>query len=96
MKTSEITENERMILTKYDLYFESRLSKVESAISHIDKRMDIIDKRIDGMDKRIDGLDQRMSDGFKEMKSDFKWLVLIMLSGFGTLFGLMAHCFKWF
>lgn len=66
---------DQMIITKYDLLFESRMTRVETTLENMDKRM---------------------TDGFREMKTDFRWLVLIMLGGFGTLFGFMAHGFKWF
>lgn len=36
------TKEEQMIITKYDLLFESRLSKVESSIDHMNKSMDDI------------------------------------------------------
>ena len=36
------TKEEQMIITKYDLLFESRLSKVESTIDHLNKGMDDI------------------------------------------------------
>ncbi len=69
------TKEEQMIITKYDLLYEQRMTRVETT---------------------LEGMEKRMIDGFREMKTDFRWLVLIMLGGFGTLFGLMAHGFKWF
>ena len=97
-------ENEKIIITKYDLMYEQRMTRVESAIEGIEKRftdrIDGIEKRftdrMDLMDKRLDSMDRRMMEGFKDIKTDFRWLVLIMLGSFGTLFGFMAHGFKWF
>lgn len=73
-----MTEAERITITKYDLLYEQRMTRVETAI-------------------------ESLSDNIKEIRSDFRWIVLIMLSGFGMtwgmmagLFGLMAHGFKWF
>jgi len=77
-----MTEHEKMIITKYDLMYEQRMTRVETSLESLDKRMESIERR--------------MIDGFKEMKTDFRWLVLIMLGGFGTLFGFVAHGFKWF
>ncbi len=77
-----MTELDRIVITKYDLLYEQRMTRVETT---------------------LEGMDKRITEGFKEMKTDFRWLVLIMLSGFGLtwgmiagLFGLMAHGFKWF
>ena len=70
-----MTETEKMIITKYDLLYESRMTKVEATLENLDKYI---------------------RETSKEMKTDFRWIVIIMLGGFGTLFGLMAHGFKWF
>lgn len=70
-----MTDAEKIIITKYDLLYEQRMTRVETT---------------------LEGMEKRMDAAFKEVKEDFRWLVLIMLSGFGTLFGLMAHGFKWF
>lgn len=43
MKT--LTEHEKMLITKYDLLFESRLTKVETTITNLEK--DIKDIKID-------------------------------------------------
>lgn len=34
-----ITKEEQLIITKYDLLFESRLSKVESSLDHLDRNV---------------------------------------------------------
>ncbi len=34
-----MNESEKLTLNKYDLYYESRMTKVESAIEHLDKDM---------------------------------------------------------
>jgi hypothetical protein len=48
------------------------------------------------MYKTIENMDKNMRESFKELKTDFRWLVLIMIGGFTGLFGLMAHGFHWF
>lgn len=70
-----MTEQEKLSITKYDLLYEQRMTRVETT---------------------LEGMEKRMTDGFREMKVDFRWLVLIMLAGFGSLFGLMVHGFKWY
>lgn len=77
-----MTEKEQLIITKYDLLYEQRMTRVETTL--------------EGMQKTIESMDRNMREGFRELKTDFRWLVMIMIGGFGTLFGLMAHGFKWF
>lgn len=66
-----MTEHENMIITKYDLYFESRLSKLEADTSTM--KLDL-----------------------KDIKNDLRWIIGMTLAGYGSLFALMAHGFKWF
>jgi hypothetical protein len=70
-----MTDYENMLITKYDLLFESRLTKVETTLENMDKHV---------------------TEGFKEIKSDIRWMFGIMLGGFAGVFGLMAHGFHWF
>lgn len=61
---------ETALLTKYDLLFESRLSKTEQAMG-------------------------TLSETCKEIKSDLRWM-FVMLMGFNVgILGLMAKGFKW-
>ena len=77
-----MTEQEKMSITKYDLYYESRMTKVESAIEHLNINMEKIEKE--------------MKEGFKEVRGDLKWLLGI-IGGVGMIIvGLMAHGFKWY
>lgn len=73
---------EKIIITKYDLLYEQRMTRVETNLENVHKTMD--------------NLNITIREFAREMKADFRWIVIIMLSGFGTLFGLMAHGFKWF
>ena len=84
-----MTESEQLSINKYDLMFESRLTRVETTLENFDKRFGHIDNRFGQIDKH-------MSEGFKELKSDIRWMFGIMLGGFAGIFGLMAHGFHWF
>jgi len=75
-------DNTQMLITKYDLLYEQRMTRVETAIENIAKN--------------LEGSNKRTEETLKELKTDFRWLALIMVGGFGSLFGLMAHGFKWF
>ena len=70
-----MTNHDQLSITKYDLLYEQRMTRVETTFENMDKHM---------------------REGFKEIKTDLRWLAIIMLGHFGTLFGLMAHGFKWF
>jgi len=66
---------DQMIITKYDLLFESRMTRVETALECLGK--DVAEMK-------------------KDMRSDFRWLLGIIVGGNAGLFALMAHGFKWF
>jgi hypothetical protein len=70
-----MTDSEKISITKYDLLYEQRMTRVETTLENMDKYIREVSK---------------------EMKTDFRWIVGIMIGGFGTLFFLMAHGFKWF
>ena len=67
---NQLTETEKMAITKYDLYYEQRMSKVEVA---------------------IESLSYDVKEIRKDMKSDFRWLLLMMIA----LLGVMAKGFHW-
>lgn len=76
------TEYEQMLLTKYDLMFESRLSKVEIAQENTAQNLINAEKNL--------------GDAIKEIKHDLRWMFGIMLGFSGILLGLMAKGFHWF
>lgn len=82
---NEPSNNEQISITKYDLMFESRVTRLESAIINIDRSLSEI--KMDIKDIRIEIKDIR-----KESKSDFRWTLTII----GALGAIMAHGFHWF
>jgi hypothetical protein len=76
------TEYEQMLITKYDLMFESRLSRVETAQENTAQNLISAEKNL--------------TDAVKEIKSDLRWMFGIMLGFSGILLGLMAKGFHWF
>jgi putative ribosome biogenesis GTPase RsgA len=77
-----MTEQESLLLTKYDLLFEARLTKVETTMDEISKSLDY----------RTEDL----KDLIKEVKADLRWMFGIMLGFSGIMLGLMAKGFHWF
>ncbi len=75
------TEQEKLIITKYDLLFESRLKQTETTMIHLEKEI-----------LQSEG---RMLDAIKEVKYDIRWMFGIMLAFSTALLGLMAKGFHW-
>ncbi len=57
---------------------------------------------LDRMDGRMDRIDQRLDMLWGAQRSDFRWLLSMMVAGIGTTFaaflgllGVMAHGFHW-
>ncbi len=72
---TEITKEMQDKITKYDLLFESRLSKVEANLEHMNKDMD---------------------SNFREIKTDLRWMLGVILTFSGIMLGLMAKGFHWY
>ncbi len=66
---------ELMTITKYDLLYEQRMTRIETA---------------------LESIPSEIKELRKDMRSDFRWLLGIILGGNAGLFALMAHGFKWF
>lgn len=65
-----MTEAEKIAITKYDLYYESRMTKVESAV-------------------------EELKEDTKEIKSDLRWVLGLMISFSTIMIGIMAKGFHW-
>jgi hypothetical protein len=86
---AEITAAEKIAITKYDLFYEQRMTRVESSIEHLDKTMGNIDKKLD---QTITNINQTMRD----IKADFRWLFGVGLLFMGAILFVMAKGFHWF
>ena len=74
---------------------ESRVAVLEQIARTTAASLDRIERRLDSMDGRIDTV-------VTGQHSDFRWLLGIMLGGFGAMLGgfgamlgVMAHGFHW-
>lgn len=85
---TEITKEMQDKITKYDLLFESRLSKVESICDHINETLIRFERRFDKIDNELNSIR-------KENKSDFFWLLCIIGGSFVSLLGIMSKGFHW-
>jgi hypothetical protein len=87
---------------RYPTDMESRVTALEhiarttaATLERLERRFETIDRRFEAIDRRIDALTS-------EHRSDFRWLLGIMLGGFTAMLGgftamlgVMAHGFHW-
>ena len=69
-------------------------SRADIAGLRTDLRADIAGLRTD-LRADIAGLRTELADGRREHRSDFRWLLGIMLAGLAGTLGVMAHGFHW-
>jgi hypothetical protein len=74
---------------------ESRVAVLEHIARPTNASLERIERRFDAIDRRFDALSA-------EHRSDFRWLLGVMmggfgatLGGFGAILGVMAHGFHW-
>jgi hypothetical protein len=67
-----------------------------TALERLERRFDTVDHRFELMERRLDAI-------ASEHHASFRWLLGVMLAGWGSvlgvlgaMFGLMAHGFHWF
>ena len=67
---------------------ESRVAVLEHIARPTNASLERIERRFDAIDRRFDALSA-------EHRSDFRWLLGVMMGGFGAILGVMAHGFHW-
>lgn len=77
-----MNEQERLSITKYDLLYEQRITRVETVLENLSKDTSEIN--------------QDMKQIKHDMKTDFRWLFALIMGSNAGMFALMAHGFKWF
>jgi len=80
---------------RYPGDMESRVAVLEEIARNLAAGQDRMERRFDAFERRLDTLSARHH-------ADFRWLLGIMLGGFGAMFGgfaamlgVMAHGFHW-
>ena len=91
----QIPRSTNATLERIDRRFDAIDHRFEAMERRLDARFDVVDSRFEAMNRRIDSLST-------EHRSDFRWLLGIMLGGFGmtlggfgAMLGVMAHGFHW-
>jgi len=70
-------------------------SDMESGVAVLEQIARATTAGLERLERRFDTMDQRMDSFMREQRADFRWLMGIMLGGFGALLGIMAHGFHW-
>jgi hypothetical protein len=81
----EIARTTKVGLERVDRQFE----RVERQFERIDHRFELVEQKFDRVDRRLDTIE-------RNQRSDFRWLLGVMLGGFAGMLGVMAHGFHWF
>jgi hypothetical protein len=77
-----MTDAEKIAITKYDLLYEQRITRAETMLESVAKR--------------LDSMDLNVREGFRELRSDLRWLFGMMMAMTGIILGLMAKGFHWY
>ena len=87
---------------RYPGEMESRVAVLEqiargtsASLERLERRFDGVERRFEAVDRRFDAMDRRFDALAAEHRGDFRWLLGIMLGGFGAMLGVMAHGFHW-
>ena len=65
-----------------------RLDDVRDAIKSLDERMD---RRFGSVDRRFESIDRRFDSLDRKVDSHFRWLMGVVVAGFGTVAGLILR-----
>jgi hypothetical protein len=87
---------------RYPADMESRVAVLEQIARSLQSGQERIDRRFDAVDRRFDAIDRRIDLLSARQNADFRWLLGIILGGFGTMIGgfgamlgVLAHGFHW-
>lgn len=79
------------------------LARIERQFEAINRHFEAIDRRFEAVDRRFEAVDRHFEVLERRMDANFRWLLGVMLAGWGSvlgvlgaMFGLMAHGFHWF
>ena len=73
---------------RYPVSMEARVAVLEQIARTTSGALERIERRLDSVDRRIDAV-------VTDQRADFRWLLGIMLGGFGAMLVVMAHGFHW-
>jgi hypothetical protein len=82
---------------------ETRIAVLENTIGYIHETLERIERNMEKgfseVNKRIDFLDNKIDSKFdildKKIDSNFKWLLGMIIAGFISMAGVIAHALHW-
>lgn len=80
-------------VVNYPDSIDTRVALLEASISSINQTLIRMENKID---RQFDKIDIRFSNVDKEMKSDFRWLLSMIVGSNAGIAAIMAHGFHWF
>jgi hypothetical protein len=80
---------------RYPADMESRVTALEHIARTIAATLERLERRFETIDRRFEAIDRRIDTLTSEHRADFRWLLGIMLGGFGAMLGVMARGFHW-
>ena len=86
----------------YPADMESRVAVLEQIARNTSATLERLERRFEAIDRRFESIDRRIDILTSEHRADFRWLLGVMLGGFGAMLGgfgamlgVMAHGFHW-
>ena len=85
---------------------ETRIALLELTYQHqqenflrFEKRFDSLESKLDSMESRMesrfDSINHRMDSMNHQIDAHYKWLLGIIIAGYTSILGVMAHGFHW-
>ena len=68
----------------------TRVAVLEEIAHWLKAAIERIDRRFDSVDRRFDSIDRRLETMERNQRSDFRWLLGIMIGGYMSLLGRYA------
>lgn len=91
------TKDEQLIITKYDLLFESRLTRVETTLENVNTSIIKLENKIDNVktsfEKSLNDSKEAMTKSVSEVKTDFRWMFGLWVSFSIVMLGLVFKAF---
>ncbi len=82
--------------------FDRRFEGIDRRFDAVDRRFEAVDRRFEAVDGRFDLVDRKLEAIIAAQRSDFRWLVGVLLASWvstlgalGGVLGVMAHGFHW-
>ena len=75
--------------------FETRFDQIDAKFNQMDGKFNQMDGKFNQMDVKFGQMDAKFEKLDSRIDSNFKWLLSIMIAGFGSVLGIIAHVQHW-